>query len=361
MQIGALELKNFRCFPVLELEINAPLVLISGTNGSGKTSLLEALHYACYLRSFRTHVPRELLLFDQSTFFIKLAMRSAQFEHELQVGFSAKKKLVKIDHQPINSYKELIDYYRTITLTEDDLLLIKGGPDGRRLFIDQAIMLHDPQFVVQLRTLKNYVQQRTALLNRTHTIVDDSYVFWTQQLFEQSQLVQQKRIPLLLNLENRVNQLLESFNSGATIQLRYHAKKSISDSTWPDWFAQYEHQLPTQEYILKRSLFGAHVDDVEIYFKGHQAKNFASRGQQKLILMLLKLAQLQELKALKGDALLLLDDFMNDFDKPTAQRLIGLIKELCCQVIFTCPLEVGYSEQLLMEQGCQKIELKDRQ
>lgn len=360
MQIGALELRNFRCFPVLELEINSPLVLISGTNGSGKTSLLEALHYACYLRSFRTHVPRELLLFDQATFFIKVAMHAADFEHELQVGFSAKKKLVKIDHKPISSYKELIDYYRTITLTEDDLLLIKGGPDERRLFIDQAIMLHDPHYINQLRILKNYVQQRTALLHRPQQVVDDSYVLWTKQLFEQSQVIQKKRIPLLLNLQQRVNILLESFKSAASVQLRYHAKKNSIDCQWDDWFAQHEHQLPAQEYALKRSLFGAHVDDIEIYFKGYQAKNFASRGQQKLILMLLKLAQLQELQVLKGDALLLLDDFMNDFDKPTAQKLIGLIKELCPQVIFTCPLEVGYSEQLLMDEGCQKIELENR-
>lgn len=360
MQIGALELRNFRCFSALELEINSPLVLISGTNGSGKTSLLEALHYACYLRSFRTHVPRELLLFDQGTFFIKVGMHSDSFEHELQVGFSAKKKLVKIDQKPINSYKELIDYYRTITLTEDDLLLVKGGPDERRLFIDQAIMFHDPQFINQLRTLKNCVQQRTALLHRQQQVVDDSYVLWTKQLFEQSQLIQHKRIPLLFNLQKRVNTLLESFNKDASVQLRYQAKKNSIDCQWDDWFEQHEHQLPAQEYSLKRSLFGAHVDDIEIYFNGHQAKNFASRGQQKLILMLLKLAQLQELQALKGDALLLLDDFMNDFDKPTAQKLIALIKELCPQVIFTCPLEVGYSEQLLMAQGCQKIELKDR-
>ncbi|HSW73657.1 MAG TPA: AAA family ATPase, partial [Candidatus Limnocylindria bacterium] len=135
MQLTQLYLKNFRCFADKTITFESPLVLIEGNNGSGKTSLLEALHYLCYLRSFRTHSPRDLLFFGHETFFIKaLCEQSGTVaqNHEIQVGFSHKKRLVKIDQRAVSSYKELMDYYRIVTLTEDDVVLIQGGPDVRR-------------------------------------------------------------------------------------------------------------------------------------------------------------------------------------------------------------------------------------
>lgn len=356
MQINSVELKNFRCFPSYELNFQAPLVLISGANGSGKTSLLEALHYACYLRSFRTHVPKDLLSFGRESFFLKVGVAADNLDHELQVGFSSRKKLVKIDQQPIKSYKELIDYYRTITLTEDDLLLIKGGPEERRLFIDQAVMLHRPEFLQELRTLRSIVAQRNALVSRTDGAADESYWLWTQQLFEHSQEIARIRAALLSSIEVRVNQLLRHFKVESGIALSYKSKYETLGNSWNDWVATQE-KLPFKEFAMGRTLFGAHLDEIDIKFKGQVAKSFSSRGQQKLILMLLKIAQLQELKATKGPALLLLDDFMNDFDEPTAFQLIELIKENAQQAIFTSPLVIGHFEAALMGQGCHKISL----
>ena len=107
------------------------------------------MHYLCYLRSFRTHLPQELVQFGQDNFFIKARLENgnAADGYDLQVGFSNKKRLVKVNNKSIASYKELLDYYRIVTITEDDLGLIKDGPEERRLFIDQAIMLADPEFL----------------------------------------------------------------------------------------------------------------------------------------------------------------------------------------------------------------------
>ena len=137
-------IKNFRCFSDIDLAFTSPIVLIQGLNGSGKTSLLEALYYVCYLRSFRTHLPKEMLQFEHSNFFIKVIFRDQNFTHEIQAGFSNAKRLVKIDNKAISSYKELMNYYRVIGLTEDDMFLIKGGPQERRVFIDQLLLLIRP-------------------------------------------------------------------------------------------------------------------------------------------------------------------------------------------------------------------------
>jgi len=114
-------------------------------------------------------------------------------------------------------------------------------------------------------------------------------------------------------------------------------------------FAQEQHQ--------RRSLFGAHLDDFEIIFQGHRSKNFASRGQQKLIIVLIKIAQIKQLIKNKGPALFLLDDFMADFDKNRAQRLIMILNELKIQLIFTSPAQEGLLFEVLSEFNIQSIKL----
>ena len=115
MQLNRLTIKNFRCFTDFVVDLSAPLILIEGANGSGKTSLLEAMHYACYLRSFRTHSPRDLICFGQNTFFIKADFSDevsggTSESQELHIGFSGKKRLVKLNQKAVGSYKELLDF-----------------------------------------------------------------------------------------------------------------------------------------------------------------------------------------------------------------------------------------------------------
>ncbi len=347
-----------RCFSDYQVAISAPYVLIAGANGSGKTSLFEALHYACYLRSFRTHVPRELVRFDQSHFFIKLTVEHEGSEHEVQVGFSHRKKLVKIDQQSVESYKQLVQYYRIITLTQDDLMLIKDGPDERRLFMDQAVLLEQPEKAKELKKLKLVVQNRNAILQRTERQIDDSYLVWTKQLFDLSMVLESVRRTLLADIQQHFAVLAQHYGAHfPVIELSYRAKSSVYGQSFDVWFEKHR-AYAMQEYALGRSLFGAHLDDLEIRFQGQPAKHFASRGQQKLILVLLKLAQLEQLKRVQGPAILLIDDFMNDFDEPTARRLLQLIRHLACQTFFTSPQEVGFFEKLLSSHDCQRIQIE---
>src|SRR5690349_8885573 len=158
LQVTHIQIKDFRCFESLTLSFEGPIILIEGDNGSGKTSLLEALYYGCYLRSFRTSSPKELIRFGSNSFFVKMAVRNqlnAQtFGHDIQVGFSRGKRVVKVDQKPIASYKELMDHYRIISLTDDDMQLVKGAPQERRSFIDQAVLLNDPAYGQKLRDFR---------------------------------------------------------------------------------------------------------------------------------------------------------------------------------------------------------------
>lgn len=359
MHIQNITIKNFRCFNNFSLDFTNRIALITGPNGSGKSSILEALHYGCYLRSFRTHIPRELISFDLENFFIKIQIQEQvnehSFDHELQVGFSKKKRLIKIDQQNVTSYKELSRLYRVITVTEDDLTLIKGSPEVRRLFLDQAISLESPEFLSHLRRYKQILENRNALLQGNYT--QELYRVWTQQLWQESTILQQYRRKLVETLEHKTNIMLRDwFGQELTLSFTYMSKKLIFDQSFDDFWETIG-QLKTTETIFKRSMFGAHLDDFSIQFCHKTSRSFASRGQQKLIIMLIKIAQIQEIIAKNGPTLFLLDDFMTDFDPHKGTLLLSHMLELKSQLLFTSPTDSGYFEELLRNQGAQHIVL----
>jgi len=359
-----LQLKQFRCFKHTQLHFESNRVLIEGANGSGKTSLLEAMHYLCYLRSFRTHIPQELVHAAAPSFFIKASFTNTTagipLTHEAQVGFQHKRRLVKIDDRTVSSYKELLAHYRVLTLTEDDILLITGGPEARRTFLDQALLLSDSAFIALLRSLRTCVAQRNALLqDHRHTM--DSYRVWTEQLWNLSIQIQQRRCILLEELEKEVYTLGQGNTPWVLLSLscRYLPKLTGNHPTFQA-FMEANPELPTKEKLWGRTLFGAHLDDIALDFQERKSKIFASRGQQKLIALMLKIALIRLLNRQEGPkTIFLLDDFMTDFDDSRIEQLISLMGSLENQLIFTCPLRATPLAHQLSLQGAQRISLTD--
>ncbi len=355
MHITGIHLKNFRCFKELNLTFDKHIILLEGINGTGKTSVLEALHYACYLRSFRTHSPQELSYFDQNSFFVKIALKSQDYqEHEIKIGFSGKKRVVKVDQKSIVSYKELMDYYRIVTLTEDDLALIKEGPDQRRVFLDQVMMLYDPDFALLVKKLRYTVDSRNALFR--HNNSQEYYEFWSKELWDISYAIRTKRKEGLAELDTGVKELLAAhFPQDISISFAYQEKKESAATNFEQFWAD-QPLLYQNELQLGRSLFGAHLDDFMIQFRDQRSRAFASRGQQKLIILLLKIAQIKNLIAKKAvRPILLLDDFITDLDQERSDQIIDVLKNLDCQLIFTCPTSNSFLLQKLESLNFQRL------
>lgn len=350
--LESLQLKNFRCFESVEFHFQKPIILIQGTNGSGKTSLLEALHYLCYLRSFRTHVPREMTRFGAEGFFIKAIYN----DQEIKVGCVGNKRHVRIDQKNIESYHELRKVYRIVTVTDDDLGLIKEGPDKRRAFLDHALLLYNPELLSLFQNYKHILESRNALLHRFERNKEELEI-WTKQLWELTQKVQHERILFLEELRTALENPLTKHWQDRSLILEYSTKKRSSESTWQEFYTHWTTTLIKDEYFYKRSLFGTHLDDVIITFDGKPAKLYSSRGQQKLIVFLIKMAQISLLIKKQGSAIFLLDDFMSDFDEQTMHKLINACSELKTQLIFTTPTSNGIDSQILLNHDTQIIKL----
>lgn len=353
MRIVSATLRNFRCFEALSLDIDKPIVLVIGPNGSGKTTLLEALHYMCYLSSFKTHVPRELMRLNSSAFAISLQLASNLAFDSLQVTYTRTKKAIKLNEATVTSYKQLYGVYKAITIVEGDLLIIQGSPSARRAFIDDVILLVDPSYGGLLRKYKQVLANRNALLALT-TIDRDSYRVWTEQLFKLTQLIHEQRLKLLSYVQEAVSSLMGSLgDDGSSVVLSYEYTRPYGNvshiGSSEALFDKYP-LLLQQEQAYKRSLFGAHLDDIAISFQGKSARIYASRGQQKLLVFLLKMAHLKIVTQQAfhtQKAIALVDDFVTDFDEKRVEQLLALLRELASQIIITSPVEQGILREKL--------------
>jgi DNA replication and repair protein RecF len=354
--VRSLEVKQFRCFAQQRITFDKQMTIIEGANGSGKTSLLEALHYLCYVRSFRTHLPKDLAAFGNTMFYvaadIDVCENQETLSRRITIGFSGARRIVKIDQRAVNSYRDLMATFRVITITEDDLALVQDGPDARRTFLDQANILVDPSAIDALRELREVAAQRNALLQQP-SCNEAQYRIWSKQLYDKSRRVQEQRLAIIAALNHELSLLNAHLGLAPdTIGITYAPKKACLDDNWEKVL-----HLMDGERRLGRSLFGAHLDDLAITFNGVSAKHFASRGQQKLIVVLLKIAQMRSLVHTLGSAVFLLDDFLTDFDDQRASTLVELLSSLGQQCIFTSPQGGDRISKFLSEEKTGSIKL----
>lgn len=346
MHLKKIHLQNLRCFENQEIEFDQHINLIEGKNGSGKTTVVEALYYLCYLRSFRTNITRDLIRFDTESFFVRADLEVDESAEQLQVGFSPAKRLVKLNDQNVSSFKELIKNYRVVVLTEGDLNIIQGGPEVRRNFIDQHIYLQDPNWFSIIRDYKKTVDNRNALL-KSKKFDSDSYKVWTDQLVKKSETIRQERLKALKEVELEIAQLLSKHFAEEDLVVTFEYRKK-------DW----QQDLLPKERAMERTLCGAHLDDYRIKLNCKSTRKFASRGQQKLISVLMKTVQVTLLKkSFLGVILFLLDDFMTDFDDQKTTLLINLLANLEVQLLFTSPSFAHQHKVALVDKGARIISI----
>ncbi|HBR70370.1 TPA: hypothetical protein DIC20_04395 [Candidatus Dependentiae bacterium] len=356
--IQSLDIKNFRCFDHLSLTFETPIVLIKGENGTGKTALLEALYFLCYLRSFKTYAPRELIRFNQDGFFIRTHFIFENTETdliELQVGVTQQKKLIKLNNKPAKTFNDLLSCLRVVSLTENDLQIIQGSPEARRSFIDNYIFLQEPTFSQEMRTYRATLNQRNALLQRK-MLDNDLYKILTKKLWTLSDRIQRLRTDYLKNLETEIQLIQSESFSEHSIDLAYFCKRPLKENF--ESFYHFYTTLQIEEIKYQRSLFGIHLDDLSIQFRKKSARVYASRGQQKLIALFLKIAQIKGLIKKEGLSILLLDDFMTDFDEERIKQVLPLLLSLKCLLFFTCAQKKSFLEEELNKYGAQIVILE---
>ena len=311
MAISQLSLTDFRNLRSTTLDFNPRFNLINGDNGSGKTSLLEAIYVLCQAHSFRTHQLKQCIKHDKSGFLL-----FGRFDHH-KAGLSKndKKLEIHVNGESIKRRSELVRKTPINIVNSDSFVLIDGAPQKRRAFLDWCMFHVEPAYAENWRLFQHALRQRNRLLKSRQDLKLLDY--WDQHLIEPSMRLSAMRRKYCQQLQEIIEVELREILSGISLELEYR-------QGWAN-----EHCLADAIKISRkrdiRSGFtntGIHRDDLRILSKGRNASEILSRGQCKRLCLALLLAALKVVsKSSKDRIILLIDDLHSELDR-TAQDLV---------------------------------------
>jgi DNA replication and repair protein RecF len=339
MKITSFQLQNFRNYQDETVQFMPKTNILIGNNGQGKTNVLEGIYYLLTGKSYRVQREQELLRWEQSEFHLYGDFLLTHHKVYLESHYRDKKKVVKVNRVPCQRLSDFVGTVNVIFFSPDDLVMIKGGPSERRRFIDLHIAQMLPGHVSILNAYNKVVQQKSALLKSSveRALKYSQLQLWNEQLIELGEKIIRHRSDLTLRLQDVADQIYTNLSSQKEkIKVIYIAlgKKNAAEAI--SEFPQLLNEKLEQEIERQMVLVGPHRDDVQILLNEKPARHYASQGQQRSLVLSLKLAELELIRQEKGEyPLLLLDDVLSELDCFRRDYLIKFIESSSIQTLIT--------------------------
>jgi len=335
--LESIELYDFRNYQKGCFRFEPKGALIIGANGSGKTNLLEAIAYCGIGKSIRLHHDEQLLRHNCSSFSLraKFSLDEGGSFH-LHMSFGSKKKLFRLDNNPLRQLSFLIEKVKVIYCAPEDLLLVNGSPRTRRQYFDIAIAQIFPPYMGVLREYLKVIEQRNALL-KTHASEAEKSIWDRRFYLSYKEVLRFRRryLEVLNELFNAPEFRLIDYKLHINYQNASHLESP--DHIDERGFLTALAALWDKEKHYQRSLVGAHLDDYEMSLDAMNLKSYASQGQKRIFVLILKLVQARLISKITGiKPILLLDDILAELDATHAQG----VYEICekdFQVIIAAP------------------------
>ncbi len=309
--IEKVSIRNFRNHQQLDINIEKPFVYIHGPNGSGKTSILESIYFCATTKSHRTSEETDMVKRGEP--FLQVKLKTDQNRYEIVM--SKKGKRASINHVEKRRLSDYIGHLNVVMFAPEDLELIKGSPQTRRQFMDlEWMQLHKP-YIRLLTTYRNILKQRNSLLKKIK--IEDDYTFLDilgEQLFETGLDIMNERKTMIERLNKRMKDVYSLFTQHS-IDLVY--EPDVTEEAFKKHLKKHQ----KTDIMNQTTSAGPHRDDFSFIFNGHDAKHYASQGEQRLIVIALKLSLLKLIEEITTKpACLLLDDVLSELD-PIKQAL----------------------------------------
>ncbi len=341
MTIEKLLLRDFRNYAALELRPHPGVNLLFGQNGSGKTNLLEAVHFCALGRSHRTSADREVVRRGAEMGACGVVISGRAGRSEISVKLTpgqVRKKQVFVDKKRAARLSDLMGRVRCVIFSPEDLMLVKEGPAVRRRYADMMLSQLSAGYFVALQQYQKALEQRNALLKeakRTDSMPTALLDAFEKAMAEHAALIIPMRQKMLAEAAAIAEEKYRAISGreGECFAMRYACCAPGGDVA-----AQVARRLKEarrEDLFRGTTGFGIHREDIQLTLNGREMKLYASQGQIRTAALSMKLAQLELFTRETGDPpILLLDDVMSELDMTRRKRLLEEIGGL--QTFVTC-------------------------
>ncbi|NND94538.1 MAG: DNA replication and repair protein RecF [Flavobacteriales bacterium] len=330
-----LHLFNFKNHKDLSLEFCQEINCIVGSNGSGKTNILESIYYLSFCKGYFNPQDSQNIHHGDDHFSIRGEfVKDVPVKLTCAVQLGQRKRFKKDDKE----YERLADHvggFPVVIISPYDVDLIREGSEARRKFMDMVISLDDKEYLLTLIDYNRALAQRNNLLKffwENRTMDKEQLSIWNIQLSDLGRKIYNRRKAFFEDFRTIFKEYQSAISKGKDrADIRYRSQ--LRDE---DMLSALDRGLD-RDMARHHTLFGIHKDDMEMVVDGHPVKKFGSQGQQKTFLIALKLAQFQFIKNRSGlKPLLLLDDVFDKIDDERVEYMIELVsKDIFGQIFIT--------------------------
>jgi len=341
VRLLSLSVRDFRNLACVEIEPAPRATVFVGRNGQGKTNLLEAVYFLCALKPLRQARLGELVRFGAAS--AALAARVERVggggPRKLAVELTPAARTAYLDGKAQPRLDAYLEGLAAVCFTPDDLLLVKGGPEARRRFMDRAAFNRWPAVLTEARDYVTALRARNAALRSGSPAVEQS--FRAPLVRAAARLVRRRR-EVLAELAPRVALAHGEIGGpdAPPVTLAYHLAGAVDPGGSEEAIAaRIDEALAAREPRDRArgyTSIGPHMDDLVLELGGRAARAFGSQGQQRALVLALKIGEVENLRALLGrPPLILLDDVSSELDPEKNRFLFDYLGRMSGQALLT--------------------------
>ena len=333
MIIKSIELKNFRNYEELNLNLDGGTNILYGDNAQGKTNILESIYVSGTTKSHKGSRDKEMIRFGENEAHIRTMVEKNQMSYQIDMHLKKNRsKGIAINGVPIRKASELFGVLNMVFFSPEDLNIIKNGPSERRRFLDSEICQLDKIYLSDLTKYNKVLNQRNKLLKDMvfHPDLENTLSVWDMQLISYGRRIISRRRRFVEELNEIVRGIHESI-SGGREQLTLTYEPDIEEAFFEDEL----NRAKEKDRKYCSTSVGPHRDDISFFIGDIDIRKFGSQGQQRTAALSLKLAEIELVKKLVRDyPILLLDDVLSELDGHRQNQLLSAIHHI--QTMITC-------------------------
>ena len=329
MIIKSLKLKNYRNYSKADIEFDPNINLLVGNNGIGKTNILEAVHLLSSTKSFRSRYDSDLINYAKESALVqaKIGSEDEKDVDEIQIQIRRTDRSDKTSSKKVQinnvarSLSKFTHHLKTVLFSPEDIDVITGSPSQRRKYLDLVLFQADSRYKKYSTDYVKAIRRRNKILElifETQT-GQDQLPYWNSKILELGEYIQQKRGEL-------IDQFNIFFNSSENPYSKYSSDIKIEYSQ-NVIDTKRLNQYKEKEIMARKTLVGPHRDDFTLLLKNRDMAQFASRGEQRTAMFMMKLAEFHYIYSILGvKPVLLLDDIFSELDTNHKEAIISFIK-----------------------------------